>query len=62
MKLECIHQVAVVREPGVLIEDGRSALDLLAAVRYETGCSAMILTREALCGYFSSCGKRSGRI
>ena len=52
MKLECIHQVAVVREPGVLIEDGRSALDLLAAVWYETGCSAMILPREALCGDF----------
>ena len=32
----------------VLITDGQSALDLLATVRYETGCSALLLPKQAL--------------
>ena len=30
------------------IADGQSALDLMAAVRYETGCNRMALPKEAL--------------
>ena len=43
MNIEVTKQTAVVREPGVLITDGPSAMDLLATVRYETGCSARVL-------------------
>lgn len=42
----------MVREPGVLITDGPSAMELLATVRYETGCSAMVLRKEQLDGAF----------
>ncbi len=48
MKIEVKHQTAIVREPGVLITGGPSAMDLLASVRYETGCSAMVLRKEQL--------------
>ena len=48
MNIEVKNQIAIVREPGVLITDGSSAMDLLAAVRYETGCSAMVLRKEQI--------------
>ncbi len=48
MNIEVKNQIAVVREPGLLIADSGSAMDLLAAVRYETGCSSMVLFREQL--------------
>ncbi len=48
MNIEVTKQTAVVREPGVLITDGPSAMDLLATVRYETGCSAMVLRKEQI--------------
>lgn len=48
MNIEVKNQIAIVREPGVLITDGPSAMDLLATVRYETGCSAMVLHKEQL--------------
>lgn len=48
MNIEVNNQIAIVREPGVLITDGSSAMDLLATVRYETGCSAMVLRKEQL--------------
>ena len=48
MNIEVTNQTAVVREPGVLVTGGSSAMDLLAAVRYETGCSAMVLRKEQL--------------
>ena len=37
MNIETKKQTAIVREPGVLITDGPSAMDLLATARYETG-------------------------
>lgn len=52
MNIEIKHGVAVVREPGVLVTDVSSALDLIATVRYETGCTAMVLPKEALDGAF----------
>ena len=48
MKIDVIGPAAVIREPGVLITDSGSAMDVLATVRYETGCSAMILRQEQL--------------
>lgn len=48
MNIEVKKQIAIVREPGVLITSGPSAMDLLATMRYESGCSAMILFQEQL--------------
>ncbi len=48
MNIELKNRVAIVREPGVLITSGSSAVELLASVRYETGCSAIILFKEQL--------------
>ena len=48
MNIEVKNQIALIREPGVLITDGPSAMDLLATVRYETGCSAMVLRKEQI--------------
>lgn len=48
MNIETKKQTAIVREPGVLITDGPSAMDLLATARYETGCSALVLFKEQL--------------
>lgn len=48
MNIDLNNQTAIVREPGVLITDGSSAMDLLATVRYETGCSALVLHKEQL--------------
>ena len=48
MNIEVNNQTAIVREPSVLVTDGSSAMDLLATVRYETGCSAMVLRKEQL--------------
>lgn len=48
MNIEMKNNIAIVREPGVLITDGSSAMDLLATVRYETGCSAMVLHKEQI--------------
>ncbi len=48
MEIEVIGKTAVVREKGVLIDSGSSAVELLATVRYETGCSAVILSKKQL--------------
>lgn len=48
MNIEVKNNVAIVRETGVLITDGQSALDLIATVKYETGCEAMVLPKSAL--------------
>ena len=48
MNIEVKNQIAIVREPGVLITSGSSAVELLAAARYETGCSAIVLSKEQL--------------
>lgn len=48
MNIEVKNQTAIVREPGVLVTSGPSAMELLASVRYETGCSAIVLHKEQL--------------
>lgn len=48
MNIEKRNHVAILREPGVLIHDSQSALDLVATVHYETGCTALVLPKSAL--------------
>ena len=48
MNIEVKNNIALVREPGVLITSDPSAMELLASVRYETGCTAMVLFKEQL--------------
>lgn len=48
MTFEKKGNVALVCGEEILITDGSSAMDLLASVRYETGCSAMVLRKEQL--------------
>lgn len=52
MKIEVKNNVALIREPGVLMTDPQSALDLIATVNYETGCAAMVLPKEAVAEEF----------
>jgi hypothetical protein len=44
--------VAIVRSAEPIVVDTQSALDLIAAVRFETGCDRMILPRESLAESF----------
>lgn len=48
MTLEKEGNAALVRGEEILITDGTTAVELLASVRYETGCSAVILRKEQL--------------
>lgn len=41
-------EIAVINHPDILITDVQSALDLIATVRYETGCDKMILSKDAV--------------
>ncbi len=46
MKFEVKNNVAVV-EPDQILSDEQSAQNLIQAVRFHTGCSAVVLHREA---------------
>ena len=48
MNIEMKKRTAIVREPGVLITSGSSAMELLATARYETDCSAIVLFQGQL--------------
>ncbi len=41
-------EIAVVNSSEILITDVQSALDLIATVRYETGCDRIILNKSAI--------------
>jgi len=41
-------EIAVINHEDILITDGQSALDLIATVRYETGCDNVILSKDAV--------------
>lgn len=45
-------EIALVKSDEILISDVQSALDLMATVRYETGCDLMIMNKEAICEEF----------
>lgn len=40
--------IAVISHDELLITDVQSALDIIATVRYETGCDHMILSKDAV--------------
>lgn len=42
------RDIAVVSANGILITDVQSALDLMAAVRYEAGCSRIVLDKSLI--------------
>ncbi len=44
--------VAVMQAEGVLIETAADALDLLASVRYESGCEAIVVRRDMIAPAF----------
>ena len=52
MKIDTITEnnkvIAIVNSNEILISDVQSALDLMATIRYETGCDLMILNKEAI--------------
>lgn len=45
-------QLAYIPETELLITDTQSALDLMATVQYETGCTRIILNKESICEDF----------
>lgn len=45
-------RIAWIPEKELLITDTQSALDLAATVKYETGCTAIILEKPSVCGDF----------
>lgn len=49
MSIEKLSQaIAAVRGRELLVSTPQDAMDLIATVRYETGCNALILPKEAL--------------
>lgn len=56
MEIKVIHsnniEMAVVESEGMLITDVQSALDLMATVKYESGCSRLIISKEAVADAF----------
>lgn len=48
MELEVKQYAAVLRAPGIRIHTPQDALDLIAAVKYETGCTALVLAKEQM--------------
>ena len=46
------HIIAVIQAKELLITDAQSALDLMATVRYETGCDRIALHKENIADAF----------
>jgi len=46
------HTLAVIASETPVITDARSALDLMATLRYEDGCDGLVLPKEAIAGDF----------
>lgn len=44
--------IAWIPEPELLITDTQSALDLAATVKYETGCTNILLNKASICEDF----------
>jgi hypothetical protein len=40
--------IAVVNSSGVIVKDVQSALDLIATVRYETGCDRIVMNKSLI--------------
>lgn len=56
MKIETIEKnnilMAYASGSELLIADAQSALDLMATVKYETGCTRIIVNKESVCEDF----------
>ncbi|NLN05343.1 MAG: DUF4180 domain-containing protein [Clostridiaceae bacterium] len=56
MKTEVISKnnvdIAVINSKDILIKDLQSALDLIATIGFETGCSRIVINRSAICEEF----------
>lgn len=48
MNIEMKNGVAIIHSDDILISDVQSALDLMAAVRYETGCDRIAILKSAV--------------
>ena len=44
--------IAVIYSEDVIIKDVQSALDFMATVDYETGCSYIVISKSAICEEF----------
>lgn len=67
MKINIIRvnniEMAVVDSSEILINDVQSALDLMATVKYETGCDRIILNKSVICeDFFHLSTKFAGEI
>lgn len=56
MKTEIVEKsgirIAVIQSEEVIIQDVQSALDFMATVDYETGCSRIVISKSAVCEDF----------
>lgn len=56
MEINIINQnnikIACVNSNDILIKDVQSALDLMVSVKYESGCSRIILNKSSICEDF----------
>jgi len=48
MDIKVKNGIAVIQSEDILIADAQSALDLIATVRYETGCDGVVLPKSAI--------------
>lgn len=67
MKVDVIKEnnigIAVVSSSEVLIKDVQSALDFMATIRYDTGCTRIVLNKSAICeDFFHLSTKLAGEI
>jgi len=45
-------EIAIIKSNDILINDVQSALDLMATIRYETGCDCVIINKSSICEDF----------
>lgn len=48
MKIKKINDIAIVNSDEVIMTDVQTAMDLIMSVKYETGCSKIVLNKEAI--------------
>lgn len=48
MEIKKINDIAVVKSDEIIMADVQSAMDLIMKVKYETGCSKIVLNKEAV--------------
>lgn len=48
MEIKKINDIAVVKSDEIIMADVQSAMDLIMNVKYETGCSKIVLNKEAV--------------